>query len=258
MNKKLLFVMFFVLWIIITIGCSQSVSYSEKFEGIPIFPDATLVKNTKLTEDYIERYETADLSATFEELKEFYMENIDQNRWYIEENPYHNQEDNSHVGTIGYILRDKEREVSLILTKIRNDKKGNGPLQITINGNLLKEGRLHVHGLSKYWEVALEYTIRKENLFAYAQLIYIGDTPPKELDYDFTMYQTSEEKLQIKGERVLNDFYKKINFHGGNHRQVDLEVLKEAINKATFELKWVENGTNLTEIIDLNIVETNY
>jgi len=258
MNKKLLFVMFFVLWIIFSSGCSQSVSDSEKFEGIPIFPEATLVKNTRLTEDYIERYETADLNTTFEELKEFYMEHIDKNRWSIEENIYHKQEENRFIGTIGYILRDKEREVSLILTKLKKNEEGNGPLQITINGNPLKEGKLQVHGLSKHWEIALEYTIMKNILSATGQLTYIGDTPPKELDYDFTMYQTSDEKLQTKGERELNGFHEKFDFGGGNHRQVDLEVIKEAINNATFELKWVEKGTKLKEIIDLNVVETSY
>jgi Na+-transporting methylmalonyl-CoA/oxaloacetate decarboxylase gamma subunit len=39
MNKKLLFIMFLTILIIFTTGCSQSVSDSEKFEGIPIFPE---------------------------------------------------------------------------------------------------------------------------------------------------------------------------------------------------------------------------
>lgn len=237
-------------------GCAQEVMYSEKYEGVPIYPGVELQGST----EYIEDYGAPQFSGTFEEVKEFYMKYIDQERWSIEENLLHENQENDFMGFQGYILKDKdkEREISLILEWVKT-KDNNGPLRIIINGSPLKEGKYKVKGESTHWNASLEYSITKGGTFINGQLQYMGDIPPQKVAYHFMMYQVIKNK---KAEEAVSTTAKGSTLkdstlmivEGSSGRNYKLEILKEAINNGYIELTWEAQGQEKTEKINLAIV----
>lgn len=236
-------------------GCSKSVMYSEKYEGIPLYPGIELNKST----EYTERYKILEFKGTFTEVKEFYMKYINQEIWDVEENPLQWNQENSFVGEQGYTLKDGEREVSLVIQRQKINKEDNGYLYIIINGSPCKEGKYKVEGENKHWKVSLEYIITKERIRINGDAQYIENSPPNEVECEFVYYQNMENQM-VKGSsrsvggETLED--SKINLDGGyNNREYEIEILKKAINNAYIEIKWKEHGEDKIEKIDLNIVD---
>lgn len=136
------------------------------------------------------------------------------------------------------------------------DEDGNGPLDITINSSPLKEGHLQIQGRSKHWQVILEYTILKDKIHAIGEFTYLGSTSPKEVEYDFIMYEMEIEKLKTMGGFGLKGLHGTKNFYGGNHGQVEIDIIEEGINKATMDLKWKDQGRIITEKIEFGTVSS--
>lgn len=254
MNKKLIMLIILVLSIIALSGCNQSIVYSEKFEGVPIYPKIELTASS----EHEERYEAFGFKDTYEDVKEFYMENIDQEKWEIEANPLYPNLDGGGIKTQGYMLKGKEQEVSLIILLQNTENVGN-ILRIDLNGNPFKEGKYNVEGESENWEVFLEYTIRKGNMSVSGDVTYIGENPPKEIDYEFVIYEIKDENMnskdlrqKVKGEQLKNN---KFNLNSPNNREYSLDVYEEAINNGYIEIKWDEQDEKKKEKITIEIVE---
>lgn len=255
MNKKLIVLLVLVLSIIALSGCKQSITYSDKFEGIPIYPDTELGVKT----EYEESYEVFGFKGTFEDVKEFYMENIDQEVWEIQENPLYPSIEGEGFKTQGYMLKGEEGEVSLIIGLQSTANEGD-ILRIDINGNPFEEGQYNVEGKSENWKAALEYIIRKGSLHINGDVTYVGDNPPKEVDYEFLIYElkgdmVSEDNLESEsssqemwGEQLDNN---KFNLTSQSNREYSLDVYEEAINKGYIEIKWVDQGEEKIEIVHL-------
>ena len=260
-NKNLLIIAFLILCIISFAGCSNPVVYSEKYDGIPIYPNAEL----KSSKEYREYYIILEFKGTFAEVKKFYMNNINQEIWSIEENPLHWNQENSMGGEQGYILKDEEREVSLIIQRTKISEGGNGDLIIIINGSPFEEGKFKVEGEAENWKASLEYVITKERIDIDGDVNYIGNNPPNEVGCKFVYYhmianpipkengQTIEASGSSEWTKRLVD--SKFEISGGGNRDYELEIEKEAINNAYIEIKWEEQGENKTEKIDLEIIE---
>lgn len=253
MNKKLIMLIILVLSIIALPGCQQSIRYSEKFEGIPIYPKIELV----VDEEYTELYEALEFEDSFEDVKEFYMKNIDQEKWEIEENPLYPSLDGD-IKAEGYMLKGKEEELSLIITLQKTENLGN-ILRVDLNGNSFKEGKYNVEGKSENWKVSLEYIIRKGSMSARGDVEYIGENPPKEIDYVFVIYEIKDKNMDSKELRETSreDQLKNNKFQiiSQINRDYSLDVYKEAINNAYIEIKWEEQGEKKIEKINMEIVE---
>src|SRR5690554_4866359 len=111
MKKHVLRILILILCVLYFAGCSQPVTYSEKFEGIPIYPGMELLSSS----EHEEYYETLEFEGTFKDVKEFYLENIDKEKWSIKENPLNYNDENSSYVNQGYILKNGEKEVYIIL-----------------------------------------------------------------------------------------------------------------------------------------------
>jgi len=251
MNKYLLTVITLIL--LIFTGCSQSVMYSKKYEGIPIYPGIKLKDSSK----YTEYYRLQDFNGTLAEVNKFYLEHIDKDIWSIETSIPYNQE-NSHIGALQtqkYILKDNEREVSLIIQRTITSEDGSGPLDVIVNGAPFKEAKYKVQGESNHWKALTEYVFTKERVKIDGSAQYIGTNSPKNVEYEFMYYiigsPVQEESVSKKGN--LNG--SKINLNGWDDRKYELEIYKEAIKNAYIKIKWEEQGENLIEKIDLDIIE---
>lgn len=261
MNKNLLIIAFLILCIITFAGCSQPVVYSEKYEGIPIYPNVELISDT----EYRELYKISEFKGTFSEVKKFYMDHINQEIWSIEENPLHWNQENSMVGEQGYILKDEEREVSLIIQRAKISERGNGDLIIIINGSPFKEGKFKVEGEAENWKASLEYVITKEEMEIDGDVNYIGNSPPNEVGCKFVYYHIIANPIPRENGQTIEDsgsseltkrlIDSKFEISGGGSRDYELEIEKEAINNAYIEIKWEEQGENKIEKIDLEIIE---
>nr|WP_312576105.1 hypothetical protein [Sedimentibacter sp.] len=261
MNKNLFSIIFLTLCITALAGCFQSVVYSEKYEGIPIYPNTELVSST----EYRDYYKIPEFKGEFEKVKKFYMDNINQEIWSIEENPLQWSGENSVVGRQGYILKDGEREVSLIIQRSKISDGGNGDLFIVINGSPFKEGKFKVEGESDNWKVSLEYIVTKERMKIDGDAKYIGNNPPKKAECTFVYYHMIANPIPKENGQSLETSYRsestetlvdsKFDISGWGDREYELEIEKEAINKAYIEIKWEEQGENKIEKIDLNIIE---
>ncbi len=252
MNKKLIILLVLVLSIEALSGCNQSIKYSEKFEGIPIYPKLEL----GISLDDEERYEVFEFKDKFENVIEFYMENIDQKKWEIEENPLYPNIDEGSIKSRGYMLRGKEKDVSLIILLQNTDNVGN-ILRVDLNGNSFKEGKYTVVGESENWQSSLEYVIRKGNMSINGDATYIGENPPNEIDYEFTIYEIEDEaegskslSQEVEGDKLKNN---KFNLNSLSNRKYSLDVYEEAINNGYIEIKWEEENEKKTERISINI-----
>lgn len=252
MNKKLIIALILPLIMISLSGCNTPVMYSDKFEGIPIYPGMDLISSS----DYEDYYEISKFEGTFEEVKEFYKDNIDQKKWEMKENPLYQHEDNSFVGSKGYILKGKNQEVSLIIERIRR-KDRNAPLYIRINGNPLEEGIYRAKGQSEHWKASLEYTIRKDKILISGDVIYIGDHPPEEVYSKLLLYEIKKNSdameemtvLQETPRQPLQDF--KFDIFSQSSTDYTFESYKKAINNAYIEISWKEQDRETTEKIEI-------
>ncbi|MDY0236336.1 MAG: hypothetical protein RBR71_09920 [Gudongella sp.] len=254
MNKKLIILIILVLSILALSGCNKSITYSDKFEGIPIYPKMELTASS----EYEEHYEVFDFKDTYEDVKEFYMGNIDQEKWEIEENPLYPNIDGEGIKTQGYMLKGKEQEVSLIIG-LQNTANAGNILRIDLNGKPFKEGKYNVQGESENWQVSLEYTIRKGNMSVNGDVVYIGENPPKEVDYEFRIYEIIDENegsksssQEVEGDELENN---KFSITSQSDRKDTLEVYREAINRGYIEIKWEEQGEKKTEKTTIEIVD---
>ncbi|MDY0236555.1 MAG: hypothetical protein RBR71_11020 [Gudongella sp.] len=254
MNKKIIMSIVLVLSIIALSGCNQSITYSDKFEGIPIYPKIELTA----TSEYEEHYEVFDFKDTYEDVKEFYMENIDEEKWEIEENPLYSNIDGEGINTQGYMLKGEKQEVSLIIGLQNTENVGN-ILRIDLNGNPFNEGKYKVEGVGENWQVVLEYIIRKKSMLVNGDVIYIGDNPPKEVDYEFRIYEIIDKNMnsesssqEVKGDELGNN---KFSINSQSNRKYSLDVYTEAINNGYIEIKWEEQDEQKTEKINIKIVE---
>lgn len=254
MNKKLIMSIVLVLSIIALSGCNQSITYSDKFEGIPIYPKIELTTSS----EYEEHYEVFDFKDTYEDVKEFYMENIDEEKWEIEENPLYPNIDGEGIKTQGYMLKGEEQEVSLIIG-LQNTENAGNVLRIDLNGNPFKEAKYNVEGESENWQVSLEYIMRKGNMSVNGDVVYIGENPPKEVDYEFRIYEIIDENegsksssQEVKGDELENN---KFSINSQSNREYSLDVYEKAIDTGYIEIKWEERGEKKTEKITIEIVD---
>jgi hypothetical protein len=254
MFKKIVLSAILILSIIALSGCNQAITYSDKFEGIPIYPTIKLIAST----EYEESYEVLEFSDTFEEVKAFYMENIDQEKWKIEKNTLSPIVEYPGFKSQGYMLKSEKQEISLIIGLQTTENKGD-ILRIDLNGNLFKEGKYIVEGKSENWETSLEYIIRKDGIFINGDVIYTGDNPPKKVDNKFLIYEikaesSPEENLTVESlsqetqGRQLED--SKFNISSQSNRKYELEVYEDAIKHGYIEIKWEEQDENKTEKIN--------
>lgn len=259
MYKKFITSIVLVFSLMVLSGCNESITYSNEFEGIPIYPKIDLVNSTEDKESY----EKINFKDTFQEVKEFYMENIDEDRWEIEKKSlYPGLEDESYKSQ-GYMLKGKEQEVSLIMELQKTENKGN-ILYITLNGSPFDEDRYSIEGKSEHWEASLEYVIRKEGIFIDGDVLYTGYNPPKEVDNKFVIYQIKEDSSpeenmtfesssqETKGKELKNS---RFNISSQSNREYKLEIYKKAINYGYIEIKWKEQGKDKIEKINIKIVE---
>lgn len=261
MHKGKLIATILLICIIILTGCRKTIKYSEKYEGIPIYPRLEL----KESAPFVEKYENSDFGGTFEEAKEFYTHNTDQEKWEIRQNPLIKGETKSKEGIVeasgvqGYLLKNKikDEEVSLLITywKIQNMK---GNLRITIDGRPLKEGKFIAKGRSNHWEASMEYVITRGTVSVEGYIEYLGESPPKVVDYEFLWHQimngeSIEKSIIDRGGKELKA--SKIHFSDKNdHREHKLERIKEGINNhAYIELKWKDGEEKKTEKIEFKI-----
>lgn len=258
MNKQLLIIVSLILIIITFTGCSQPLIYSEMYEGIPIYPGAILNDSS----EYREYYKISEFNGTFAEVKEFYLENINQDIWTIKENPLQVNGEYSFLGSLstqGYILKDEETEISLLIQCAITSEDGSGYLVIIINGSPLKEEKFEVEGESEHWKASLEYIITKERIRINGDAHYIGNTLPKIVEIEFIYYQMMEDKIPIEsaskkmsmGEIEITV----IDFDESYEREYELKIQKEAINNAYIKIIWKEQDENKIEKIDLDVVQ---
>lgn len=196
MNKKLLFIVGLILIMITFTGCGQPLIYSEIYEGIPIYPEAILLDSS----EYREFYKISEFKGTFAEVKEFYLDNINQDLWTIKENPLEVNGEYSFLGSLstqGYILKNKEKEVSLLIQRAIISEDGSGYLVVIINGSPLKEEKFKVEGKSENWKASLEYILTKERVRINGEAQYVGNKSPKIVDTEFTYYQVIEAETPI-------------------------------------------------------------
>ena len=254
MNKKLVVLIAIVLSIIALSGCNQSITYSEKFEGIPIYPKIELTASS----EYEEHYEVFDFKDEYEDVKEFYMQNIDQEKWEIEENPLYPKIDGESIKTQGYMLKGEEQEVSLIILLQSTENVGN-ILRVDLNANPFKEGKYNAQGESENWQLSLEYIIRKGNMSINGDVVYIGENPPKEVDYEFIIYEIKDENMNSKELRQMakEDQLENNRFNLTLHinRDYSLDVYEKAINNGYIEIKWEEQGEKKTEKTTIEIAK---
>jgi hypothetical protein len=236
MNKKLIILGVLVLSIIALAGCNQPIRYSEKFGGIPIYPKIEL----GVSSEYEEHYEVVDFEDKYEDVIEFYAQNIDQEKWEIEENPLYPNIDEKGFKTQGYMLKGEEEEVSLIIGLQSTENVGN-ILRIDLNGNPFKEGKYNIKGESENWEVSLEYILRKGTISVNGDVVYIGENPPKELDYEFRMYEIIDDNedsksasQEVKGDKLGNN---KFGISSQSNREYSLDVYEKAIDNGYIEIK---------------------
>lgn len=257
MKKKSIVLVSLLLITIILSACNKEIRYSEKFEGIPIYPEIELTSSSE-HEEYYEEFEFED---TFDEVKEFYMENIDKSKWEIEENPLYPSLDKKSVKSIGYTLKGDEKDVSLIMVLQSTENQGD-ILYISLNGNPFKEDKYIVEGQSENWKASLQYIIRREGIFIDGDVVYTGDNPPEEIDSNFIMYEIksapdSDKNLEnetvsrASEGRQLED--SKINISSQISRKYKLEVYGEAINNGYIEIEWEEEGEDIREKVDFKI-----
>lgn len=253
MNKKLIILIILVLSIIALVGCDQPIKYSQKFEGIPIYSEIELGSSS----EYEEHYEVFDFKDKYEDVIEFYMQNIDQEKWEIEKNPLYPNIDRESFKTQGYMLEGEEQEVSLIIGLQSTENLGD-ILRIDLNGNPFKEGKYNVEGKSENWEVSLEYILRKGIISVNGDVSYIGENPPKEVDYEFRMYEIVNDKegsesssQEVKGEELENN---KFRTNSQSNRKYSLDVYEKAIDNGYIEIKWEEKDVKKTEKIPVKIV----
>lgn len=249
-----------VLSIVALSACENGlIIYSEKFQGIPIYPSVELVAST----EYAESYEKFGFKDTFEQVKDFYMQNIDQEKWEIEENPLYPSYSKESFKSQGYMLKGEEEEVSLTILLQKTENKGN-ILYVNLNGSPFEEAKYNVEGKSENWMAFLEYVIRKEGIFIDGEVRYTGDNPPKEVDNKFLIYEiksasTPDENLDSKsisqetqGDPLENS---KFQISSQGQREYELEVYKEAINHGYIEIRWQEQGEEKVEKINIAIAE---
>ncbi len=261
MNKNLFIIVFLILCIITLASCSYPVMYSEKYEGIPIYPNAELISST----EYREYYKISEFKGKFKEVEKFYTKHINQEIWSIEDNPLQWSGENSVVGMQGYILKDGKREVSLIIQRPKISEGGNGDLILIINGSPFKEGKLEVEGKSENWKASLEYIVTKERMKIDGNVKYTGNNPPKKAECTFVYYHMIANPIPKENGESLETSYRsestetltdsKFDISGWGNREYELEIEKEAINNGYIEVKWEEQGESKTEKIDLNIIE---
>jgi hypothetical protein len=257
MKKRSIAFISLLLITIVLSGCSNEIRYSEKFEGIPIYPDIEITSSSK----YEEHYEVFEFKDTFEDVDDFYMENIDKDKWEIETNHLYPSLDKKIVKSKGYTLKGEEKDVSLIMVLQSTENKGD-ILYINLNGNPFKEDKYTVEGQSEHWKASLEYIIRKEGIFINGDVIYTGDNPPGKVDSNFAIYEIklvpdSEENLEgeivntrSEGQELKDS---RINISSQRNRDYKLEIYEEAIDNGYIEIKWEEDGKDKLEKINLKI-----
>lgn len=259
MYKKSIIWIILVFSIITLTGCNQSITYSDKFEGIPIYPKTELIDYT----EYQESYEKMNFKDTFKVVKEFYMETIDKEKWEIEENHMYPSLQGEDIKSEGYILKSGEQEVSLIIGLHKTKNKGD-ILRIELNGSPFKEDKYTVEGKSENWKTSLQYIIRKGSILVNGHVEYTGDNSPKEVYYKFLIYEIKSDSItdknmvsknssqEVQGEQLKND---RFDVSSLSNREYQLEVYKKAINLGYIEIKWDEKGEDKIEKINIEIVE---
>ncbi|MBP1926760.1 hypothetical protein J2Z76_002630 [Sedimentibacter acidaminivorans] len=258
MNKKLLFIVSLILIMTTFTGCSQPLIYSEMYEGIPIYPESILLKSS----EYREFYKISEFKGAFAEVKEFYLDNINQDIWTIKENPLEVNGEYSFLGSLstqGYILKNKEKEVSLLIQRAIISEDGSGYLVIIINGSPLKEAKFKVEGESEHWKASLDYVLTKERIRINGEAQYVGNKLPKIVETEFARYQIMEAETPVASGSETRSWGESersvVDFDGGYKREYELEVHKESINNAYIKIVWEEQDEIKTEKIDLDVVQ---
>jgi hypothetical protein len=258
MKKLFLVVASVVLSSVIFVGCDQPIEYSEKFDGIPIYPGMELASGSEVEE----RYEMIEFEGAFQDVIDYYLNHIDHKKWSVEENFLYWNEGNSPKWSRRYILTDGQEDVALMINVWKtNDELDR--VHVYLNGSPLKEGKYSAEGQSKHWKASVEYILGKDKILVNGEVTYIGDEPPTVVDVVFLVYEmtfsppiegsvvgkssTSEVLRQpVKDSRI------KISDYSGRNYQ--FEIYKEAIDNAYIVLTWEEQGEDKIEIIDITVV----
>lgn len=127
------------------------------------------------------------------------------------------------------------------------------------------EDKYNVEGESEHWKASLEYEFRENNkMWAGGYVKYIGDDSPEKIDMKFVIYDiepTSYYNKNIKADsRVVESNGEtvrgaEIKISVAFDRSHKPEVYEEAINHGYIEIKWMEQGKEEIEKINIEIVE---
>lgn len=259
MSKKLIVSIIILSTLVALIACNQTIHYSDHFDSIPLYPNLKLTKSS----DYEEYYELSQFEDSFEEVKTFYMDNIDSDSWKIKENPLYPDQKNADFQGQGYILEGMQGDVSLIVELLDTRERGH-VLYVKLNGNPFEEGKYHLRGESQHWQASLEYLLRKDGVIAQGDIIYRGDNPPEEVDYSFLVYEIktttssntdliSQSKMHENQGRQIED--SKLSIYSQSKREHDLELYKAGISQSYIEIHWKEKDTMISEKISFELIE---
>ena len=258
--KKLLIVVFsIVLTAILLVGCSQPVEYSEKFEGIPIYPGMELVGSS----EFEEYYEMFEFEGEFQQVIDYYLSEIDSKKWSIEESDLYWSEENTPKWVRRYILTDGEEEVSLLLDYFKT-RNVNGVLHAKLNASQLKEGKCTANGQSNHWTTSLEYIIGNDQVIIQGFAEHLGDDPPQKVDTVFYIYEMNitpkpeygvsrRSSSETASDMVLEDSM--IEISASMDRDFPFDSYIEAINSAYIELSWEEQGEDKIERIEIIVAD---
>ncbi len=258
MKKYLLVFSFIAISSMLFWGCTQTITYSEKFDGIPIYPGMKSVAGS----NDVENYEMKDFDGDLKKVNDYYINQIDYKKWSIKENHLYWTEEYLHEGTERYILTDGVEEVSLIINLVKTTDI-TGTLFIEINASPFMEGKYRAEGQSEHWKTSLEYIILKDRILVNGYATYLGDNPPQEADVSFLTYEifvspppkegiVRESSTEKIWDQLVEDSM--IIISTQSSRDYQFEIYKEAINNAYIEIMWEEQGEDKSERIEITVV----
>lgn len=256
MYKKSILPLILALGIITLAGCNGEMEYSNKFDGIPIYPDTELVSDS----DYKEYYEASEFDGTLEEVEKFYKDNIKQEQWDIEKNSTNSNSESQGLKSQSYNLKSDEQEIFLLI-QLQSTKNKGDILYINLNGSPFEENEYNVEGESQHWKASLNYDVAKDKISIDGDMLYIGNGTPEKINNEFILYDTEPTSYSDEvGNRNIITTTKdqelrdgKVNIKDSIDREYELKVYEESINYGYIEIKWEEDGKEKSEKLSLEI-----